>query len=112
MIFPAEERNRILSSVEANGGFMREFVEDYLRDVPADIRKIEEAILARDADKLERSAHGLKSVVGLFQAMIPYEIARDLETFGKEGDFVAATLKFKELRGAIHELNNLLGSTL
>jgi len=111
-MLPVEERNRILSSVEANNGFMNEFVEDYLHDVPQDLENIEHAILERDADKLERSAHGLKSVVGLFQAMIPYEIARELEGYGKTGDFVAATEKLKQLRTAINELNSLLTTML
>jgi len=111
-MLPTEERNRILSSVQADRGFMREFVEDYLHDVPQDIQNIEDAILAQDASKLERAAHGLKSVVGLFHAMIPYEIARDMEELGKAGDFIAATEKLKELRSAILELNKLLTSTL
>ena len=111
-MLPMEERNRILTSVQANNGFMKEFIEEFLHDVPKDIQAIEDAIVCHDARKLERAAHGLKSVVGLFQAMIPYEIARAMEELGKKGDFVAATEKLKELRSALDELNKLLVSTL
>lgn len=111
-MLPMEERNRILASVQANNGFMKEFIEEFLDDVCEDIRTIEDAIVCRDAYKLERAAHGLKSVVGLFQAMIPYEIARDMEELAKTSDFVAATAKLTQLRAAIDELNQLLVSTL
>lgn len=111
-MFPTEERNRILTNVEADKGFMKEFVADYLHDIPHDVQAIEDAIVCRDGHKLERAAHGLKSVVGLFHAMIPYEIARDMEELGKRGDFVAATEKLKGLRVALDELNQLLRSTL
>ncbi|PLY08913.1 MAG: hypothetical protein C0624_02805 [Desulfuromonas sp.] len=111
-MFTGEDRNRILSTVEDNNGFMKEFVEDYLHDIPQDMQNIEDAILQHDAVSLERSAHSLKSVVGLFQAMVPYNIARDMELLGKTKDFIAATERLKELRLAIAELNELLTETI
>lgn len=105
-----EERTRILSSVNADHGFMKEFVDDFLTDVPQDIAALERAISTQDAEGTERAAHGLKSVVGLFQAMGPYEIARDIESLGKEGDFTAARSKFNELVPAIDDLKSLLAS--
>jgi len=106
-----EDKSRILASIQADGGFMQEFIDDFLNDIPQDIAALDQAISDRDAQSTERAAHGLKSVIGLFQAMTAYEIARDIESLGKQGDLTAARIKFDELVPAIEDLKFLLAAS-
>ncbi len=103
-----EDREKILAAVTSDHGFMREFIADFLHEVPSDMQALEDAILTRDARQLEAAAHGLKSVVGLFCAMHAYALAREMEDLARERDFAGAAHKLAELRGAVEELKQLL----
>ena len=107
-----EDRTRIFNAVNVDQGFMKEFVDDFIADLPADIALIAESLHAKDSAALERAAHGLKSVVGLFQAMACYELARNLETTAKNEDFEKASQIFAQLKDAITDLTEYLEASL
>jgi len=108
MMVHGEEREKVLATISADHGFMKEFIDDFLEDVPKDIQALEDAILARDGARLEMAAHGLKSVVGLFCAVQTYALAREMEDLAREGDFPGASVKLGELRVSIESLKQLL----
>ena len=103
-----EDKTRIFNAVCADKGFMKEFVDDFIHDLPTDLTAIDDALQRRDPLALERAAHGLKSVVGLFQAMVCYDLARELEVMGKTSDFENAAQKFTELKSSLKDLTENL----
>jgi HPt (histidine-containing phosphotransfer) domain-containing protein len=66
-------------------GFVRELVETYLADTPAQVDAISAAVEADDAAGLVRPAHTLKSSSATVGAMRLSSVARDLEMAGRSG---------------------------
>ena len=111
-MIPTEERNKIIATVHADNGFMKEFVGDFLADVHDDVQAIENALQKGDHTRMERLAHSLKSVVGFFKASTTFEMAKELEALGREGNLEDGALKLEELKASLEELKRLLVSTL
>lgn len=107
-----EEKERIESAMQVDSGFMKEFIEDFIRDSAADLNALDEAIYKQDGPKLVNCAHGLKSVVGLFQATTAHGLARELEEIAKVEDFPAAAEKLNQLKEAVAELEFILKGML
>jgi HPt (histidine-containing phosphotransfer) domain-containing protein len=80
---------RILTEVlETTGddiGFVRELVETYMADTPAQLEAMTAAVEADDADALVRPAHTLKSSSATVGAMRLSSVARELEMAGRSG---------------------------
>ena len=80
---------RILAELMATTGddlgFVRELVETYLADTPAQVDAISAAVEADDPDGLVRPAHTLKSSSATVGAMRLSSVARDLEMAGRNG---------------------------
>ena len=107
-----EERESIESAMQVDNGFMKEFIEDFIRDSAADLKALDNAIYKQDGPGLVSCAHGLKSVVGLFQATTAHGLARELEEIGKIEDFPAAAEKLIQLKEAVEELEFILKGML
>jgi HPt (histidine-containing phosphotransfer) domain-containing protein len=80
---------RVLGEVmESTGddiGFVRELVETYLSDTPAQFDAMTAAVEADDAAALVRPAHTLKSSSATVGAMRLSSVARELEMAGRSG---------------------------
>lgn len=80
---------RVLTEVmETTGddiGFVRELVETYLADTPAQLEAMTAAVEADDAAALVRPAHTLKSSSATVGAMRLSSMARELEMAGRSG---------------------------
>jgi HPt (histidine-containing phosphotransfer) domain-containing protein len=72
-------------------GFVRDLVETYLADTPAQLEAMTAAIEADDADALVRPAHTLKSSSATVGAMRLSSVARELEMAGRSGTVEPAT---------------------
>ena len=66
-------------------GFVRELVETYLAETPAQLDAMTAAVEADDADALVRPAHTLKSSSATVGAMRLSSVARELEMAGRTG---------------------------
>jgi HPt (histidine-containing phosphotransfer) domain-containing protein len=79
----------VLAELKATTGddpeFVRELLETYLADVPAQLDEIEQAVVANEADALVRPAHTLKSSSATLGAMRLAAVARVLEMMGRSG---------------------------
>jgi HPt (histidine-containing phosphotransfer) domain-containing protein len=79
----------VLTDLKATTGddpaFVRDLVETYLADVPAQLEGIDAAIAADDAEALIRPAHTLKSSSATVGAMRLAELSRTLEMTGRAG---------------------------
>jgi HPt (histidine-containing phosphotransfer) domain-containing protein len=70
--------------------FFIEMLGDVVAHLPERIQEMKSACLAQDADCLHRSAHNLKGLAANFGASGLTELARTLETNGREGDLSQA----------------------
>jgi HPt (histidine-containing phosphotransfer) domain-containing protein len=75
----------VLESTGDDIGFVRELVETYLADTPAQLDAMASAIEADDAAALVRPSHTLKSSSATVGAMRLSAVARELEMAGRAG---------------------------
>jgi HPt (histidine-containing phosphotransfer) domain-containing protein len=79
----------LLASTGNDVGFVRELIETYLADTPAQIEAMTAAVEAGDAASLVRPAHTLKSSSATVGAMRLSSVARELEAAGRSGSLDA-----------------------
>jgi HPt (histidine-containing phosphotransfer) domain-containing protein len=77
--------NEVMAATGGDGGFVRELVETYLADAPAQLEAMTAAVEADDAAALVRPAHTLKSSSATVGAMRLSSVARALEMAGRSG---------------------------
>ena len=78
---------------ETTGGdiaFVRELIETFLADTPAQLEAMTAAVEADDADALVRPSHTLKSSSATVGAMRLSSVARELEMAGRTGSLEPA----------------------
>ena len=80
----------MLETTGGDSGFVREIVETYLADAPAQLEAMTAAVEADDAAALVRPAHTLKSSSATVGAMRLSSVARELEMAGRTGTLEAA----------------------
>lgn len=68
----------------AGADFMGELVKTYLEDAPNLIAQMQSALKADDSESFRRAAHSLKSNSATFGAGGLSELAKELETLGRE----------------------------
>jgi PAS domain S-box-containing protein len=93
-----------LVRVEGDVELLNELVALFLKDLPALLTKLREAITAGDAKAIEHSAHKLKGSVGNFSAHPAFEAALKLEVLGREGSLSEAEPAYAELEKEIERL--------
>ncbi len=71
-------------------GLFGELVDLFLRDMPPRLGALTEALSAKDAKALERTAHSMKSSCGNLGAMGLAELCRQIELLGRTGDVESA----------------------
>jgi HPt (histidine-containing phosphotransfer) domain-containing protein len=93
------------------GEFLRELVDIFLADTPLRLAEIEQALAAGNAGDLTRAAHSIKGSSSNFGASRLTDLARDLETCSKAGNFddaraslPALQAEFNRLRPAFEQL--------
>ena len=94
----------VLAELQATTGddsaFVRDLVETYLVETPAQMDGISAAVAANDAEALVRPAHTLKSSSATLGAMRLSQVARELEMAGRAGALDAgAAASLEQARG-------------
>jgi HPt (histidine-containing phosphotransfer) domain-containing protein len=77
--------HEVLESTGDDIGFVRELIETYLADTPAQLEAMAAAVEADDAPALVRPAHTLKSSSATVGASRLSGLARELEMAGRSG---------------------------
>ena len=86
----------------------RRLIDLFLQDSVRLVEDISHAIAARDAERLQRSAHTLKGSVSNFPSGAARDTAARMELIGFDGDFEAAEAVFPLLEKEIDRLRGLL----
>ncbi len=95
---------KILKQMDGNKEMLAEIIEIFLEDSQHDIAALQKAIIQKDTQAIAFPAHGLKGEFGNLGAEKAYQLARNLETAGKEGRLDDASILLQEL---IHEIELL-----
>lgn len=100
----AFETDKLLRAFDEDMDFLREAVGMFLEDYPPMIAVLENALTDQDHEELGRTAHGLKGMLGNFQADEAVGHAFALEAMGKNKTCDGGRVIFNEL---VREVNNL-----
>jgi HPt (histidine-containing phosphotransfer) domain-containing protein len=90
-----------LNRVEGDRELLEELVRLFLEHYPRQLREIRDAWQLREAKRVHRSAHSLKSALGSLSAERSFEVAYGIEVLGREE-------KFAELESALARLDDEL----
>jgi histidine phosphotransfer protein HptB len=80
---PAIDLDRIRDAADGDDAFLRQLVEVFLDDAGTKVEQLAAAIAAGDAAGVGRMAHQLKGSSSNIGADGLHELARQLETFGR-----------------------------
>ncbi len=88
-MLPAENLDRevALARVGGDAELLREIAMLFVEDYPKVLDELRDAIARGDAERVERTAHGLKGSVSTFGARPAMEAARTLEALGRARQF-------------------------
>jgi two-component system sensor histidine kinase/response regulator len=81
---PVLDRAAMLATVEQDLALLRELVEIFLAETPGLLAQIRSGVEEKNAERVERAAHTLKGAMLNFGARRACEVARQLETRGRE----------------------------
>ena len=98
------DRPAALARVGDDLELLQEIARLFLDDASNMMSSIEQAIAARDAEALGRSAHTLKGCVSNFGAAEAYDAALNLERLGRAGDLASAPDGLDRLRRSLDNL--------
>jgi two-component system sensor histidine kinase/response regulator len=93
-----------LERVEGDEELLREVAQLFLDDYPRALGEIRDAVVAGDAKRLEREAHGLKGAAANFGADKVVSAALTLELFGRRGQVAEAATGLGALEAALGQL--------
>ncbi len=105
---PAFQTNKLMTAFDNDLEFLKEAVGMFLEDCPPMLASINAAIEANDPDELGRTAHGLKGMLGNFQADEAVKRAFTLEQMGKDRTCEGGTAIFTELSREVKHLEKSL----
>ena len=94
----------LLARLSGDRKLLRELIAMFLAGSPKLVSRIQKAMTARDAIKLQQAAHALKGSVGNFAAKEAYKAAHELEMLAREGDVTAAAGAFPAVKSEIGRL--------
>ncbi len=93
-------RNDLKERLDGDVDLLHDLVEIFIDDSVNLINNIENAINAKDASAIGKTAHTLKGAVSNFSAQKAYEIALKIEKMGKAGE-IAVNEEFESLKKEI-----------
>ncbi len=77
-----------LKAVHGDRAFLKELADQLVRDLPWQLGELREALQLGDPKRLERQAHSLKSVVGIFGAHGAARLAAEMERLAEVGEMM------------------------
>ncbi|HKK01069.1 MAG TPA: response regulator, partial [Desulfuromonadales bacterium] len=98
----------VLAAVGGDRVFVDELAGQFVNDFPVRLEELRTALTARDGQNVERVAHSLKSVVGIFGADGALKAAGELEYLGGRGEFTAAVDALERLEKELDRVREAL----
>jgi HPt (histidine-containing phosphotransfer) domain-containing protein len=103
---------RALKRAGGDPGLLRELITAFFDDLPRNLAEIDRAMVSRDGPALERSAHRLRSAVGIFTDGPAFQAAGRLELAGHDADFTGAEQTCHALGQELPRLSEAINKVL
>ncbi|MDX9752651.1 MAG: Hpt domain-containing protein [bacterium] len=97
-----------MSHIGANEIFLVEIIDQFLKDSPSQIAKLEYAVQEREYPVICKLAHALKCSISNFVALPAIEAAEDIEFWGTQRNPNKVEKALAHFQEVIHELNAAL----
>ncbi|MBL8099401.1 MAG: Hpt domain-containing protein [Anaerolineales bacterium] len=97
--------NILKESTDAD--FIRELIHTFLEDAPLQIQQMKSALDKKDIESFTRAAHTVKSNAATFGATELANLARELESMGRENNLEIGN-KLQVMEEAFHQVKNQL----
>jgi PAS domain S-box-containing protein len=91
-------------------GFFREMLEQFMILLPGQVREIEDAVSADDAETVQKTAHNIKGSAGTLSARRLYSIVLEMETKGRSSDLSEMPLLLEDLKSEIVRLGEFVST--
>jgi len=95
----------LLARFGGDAKLLRSVAALFLKDYPAKVRKIKQAIARKNASSLASAAHALKGAVSIFGAEDAVEATRNLQQMGRQGSMGTASTECRKLDEALARLD-------
>ncbi|MCO6043702.1 response regulator [Aeoliella sp. ICT_H6.2] len=105
---PSFDYERALENVGGGEALLLEMINLFEVECPKQMSDIEEAYQAGDCEMVMRSAHTLKSTVGLFAADSAAAVAKRIEYMGRDGVLDEFPVQWKQLISLVEDLLDAL----
>ncbi|MCP3950796.1 MAG: response regulator, partial [Desulfobacterales bacterium] len=102
------DTEKLLRAFDNDMEFLKEAVGMFIEDYPPMLESIDQALTAVDLDELGRTAHGLKGMLGNFQADEAVAQAFSLENMGKDRDCSGGREIFTSLAQEVQNLEKAM----
>ncbi len=99
-----------LACVGGDRSLLKELIQLFGRECPGWLKDIRDAIAQKDAGRLRRAAHTLKSGVGNLGAKAAAAVAQRLESMGQGGNLSDAAAAYADLESEINRLTPALAA--
>jgi signal transduction histidine kinase/CheY-like chemotaxis protein len=98
----------LLRTTGGNERLVKSLTKSFLADAPKRLAAIRAALAAKNAAKLDTSAHALKGSVAIFGAQAAVTAAKNLEAMGRSRNLSGADAQFRALEAAMAHLQTEL----
>ncbi len=105
---PATDLTDALRAVHGDRKFLNDLAAQLVQDLPWQLAELREALRCGDALRLERLAHSLKSVVGIFGAHTAAGLAAELEQLAEDGELTQAPLVLDKFEAEMQRVKDAL----
>ena len=102
------DRNLALARVDGDEALLADLAKLFCEESPKMMAAVQQAIAAKDAERLERAAHSLKGAVATLAAQKAFDAALRLERLGRAGDLSEAERAYEALESQIERLRSVL----
>jgi len=102
---PIEDvKAHLLRTTGGNEKLAKSLTKSFLADAPKRLAAIRAALAAKNAAKLDTTAHALKGSVAIFGSQAAVAAAKNLEAMGRSRDLSGADAQFHALEAAMKQL--------
>ena len=104
---PVIDKDALLKAFDNDWDFLKEVIDMFIADYPKMLKNIHDAIQAKDAPALQRTAHALKGMLGNFQVETATQKAYNLEKIGGEENLEQAADIYTQLSTELDSLERM-----
>ncbi len=101
---PRLTRDELLQRFQGDPDMLRQLVDVFLAESPAQLAAVRDAVARRDAENLARAAHTLKGSVGLFTDGPAFEAVAGLVTCARAGELDGVDARWQALEAGVTAL--------